>query len=223
MTGHRAERTFNRQRAGLAALGTAVALATVTVPPLVLSGRTPNDAHPPLSTSWPLATLPSAEPTATSQPPTTSAPTSPTKHSTPAATTSSIRPPATTTRAPLVPIHIEAEAPDNIFVGGASVTDCTTCSGGKRVRYLGAGAQLIIQTTLSAPGKRLTVLYEVDGVRTLSINVNGAPLYTYDTTGASWDDPQQLDVPVTLAAGQLTLTFYNDNGGAPDLDAVIIS
>lgn len=215
MTNHRAEPHLTRQRAGLAALGTAVALAAVAVPPLVLSQPDPatvTSAPPATSAQWSPSTAQSASvpplPTATTEP----------ARSSPAST---IRPSTEPTR---VPVKVEAEAAGNMLLGGAEVTSCPLCSGGSRVRYIGGSAQLVVRTTLPTPGRRLTVIYEAEGPRAIKLLINGVPLPgIHNVFGDSWDSPRTFDLAVELPAGQLAITFYNNESSMPDIDAIVIT
>jgi hypothetical protein len=57
-----------------------------------------------------------------------------------------------------VPIGVEAEDPDNLISGGATVVECGPCAGGRRVGYIGAGARVVVVANLFSAGTRtLTV------------------------------------------------------------------
>jgi hypothetical protein len=122
------------------------------------------------------------------------------------------------------PLSIQAEDPGNLRSGNVKVIDCVPCDGGQRVAYLGGANQLTIRVTLSAGGTRtVTVVYETDGPRTLKVNVNGLPQVDREVTGSGWETPKTLQFSVTLPAGKASLTFYNDEAPAPDVDKVVIS
>jgi hypothetical protein len=122
------------------------------------------------------------------------------------------------------PLSIQAEDPGNLRSGNVKVIDCVPCDGGQRVAYLGGANQLTIRVTLSAGGTRtVTVVYETDGPRTLKVNVNGLPQVDREVTGSGWETPTTLQFSVTLPAGKASLTFYNDEAPAPDVDKVVIS
>jgi len=123
----------------------------------------------------------------------------------------------------------EAEASGNTLSGKAAVAACTTCSGGKKVRFIGDGAAnyVIINkvSAASAGSYTLTVYGVVDGTRSFSVSVNGAAPVTVSCTGKSWEAPVPAppSVTVTLKAGSTnTIKFYNNSAYAPDLDRITI-
>jgi len=130
--------------------------------------------------------------------------------------------------APVVTSY-EAEASGNTLSGKAAVAACTTCSGGKKVRFIGDGAAnyVIINkvSAASAASYTLTVYGVVDGTRSFSVSVNGAAPVTVSCTGTSWEAPVSAppSVTVTLKAGSTnTIKFYNNSAYAPDLDRITI-
>ncbi|MEV4508919.1 hypothetical protein AB0K00_08195 [Dactylosporangium sp. NPDC049525] len=126
--------------------------------------------------------------------------------------------------APFTPVVVEAEAPGNRLTGGAGVTACVTCHGGARVRYLCFTCTLEVRAVLPVAGSRtVTVGYEVDGPRSVKVAVNGAPARTFQVTGSEWTTPRSFQFTAELPAGDLRLTFFNDDTPAPDIDVVTIS
>jgi hypothetical protein len=124
---------------------------------------------------------------------------------------------------PFTPISVQAEAAGNTFIGGAAVTDCATCDGGARVRYVTDQNRLEMHLNVAVAGPRtIAVEFESDGSRTLRIAVNGTTVAQPTVTGASWTTPQTLHVSAAMPAGAVTLTFAGAVNG-PDLDRVIIS
>ena len=203
-----------------------VAITTISVPPLIAPRRDP----PPESAG--VASQPVGAPSsAASASPTPSPGVSPLQSpsnasrpvpaSSPAPGVSAL--PATGGPRPLIPTTVEAEDPANDLVGDADVVACATCDGGARVRYLGSRGQLRIRVTAPTSGTRaITVVYETSGPRTLKISQNGVPLFERRITGDAWTNPQTLHLTAALAAGLVVLTFYNDEGPAPDIDRVTI-
>jgi hypothetical protein len=172
-----------------------MAAATVVVPPLIAPDRKNHgDAGPP-------STGPAS----------------------PSATTGQ---PAVMASAPGVfsPIAIQAEDPANTLTGGASAVACSTCRGGKRVRYLCAECSVEVKAVLPVAGARtVTVYYEADGPRKLKVKINGASPRTYPVDGPEWTAPQSFKFTADLPAGELRLTLYNDDSPAPDLDEIVIA
>lgn len=122
------------------------------------------------------------------------------------------------------PIVVEAEDPGNELTGGAAVTACGTCHGGQRVRYLCFTCTLTVRAVLPVAGARtVTVGYEVDGPRSVKVRVNGGPAKTWQVTGPEWSVPRSFAFTVELPAGEVRLTFSNDETPAPDIDVVTIS
>lgn len=187
------------QWAGLAVLAIGIAVATVTVPPLI----TPRHDRQPV-------TLP-VTPSVTPSPTVAAAPVVP--------TSSATRPPARFT-----PITVQAEDPRNTLTGGAAATDCATCRGGGRVRYICADCRVVVRATVPVAGARtVTVVYEADGRRSLKVSVNGATPRTWPVTGPGWETPRTLKFTADLPAGPLRLSLFNDESAAPDVDEVVIS
>jgi hypothetical protein len=180
---------------GLAVLAIGIAVATVIVPPLI----TPRHDRPPAA---PAAPVFSASPAASA----TQGPVA-------------ARPPARFT-----PITVQAEDPGNTLTGGAVATDCVTCRGGGRVRYVCLACQVVVRATVPVAGARtVTVVYEADGRRALKVSVNGAAARTWQVTGPGWETPRTLRFTADLPAGPLRLALFNDDTAAPDVDEVVIS
>jgi hypothetical protein len=134
--------------------------------------------------------------------------------------------PASTSPPParFVPITAEAEDPHTVLTGGAAPTDCDTCHGGGRVRYVCATCRVTVRTTLPVSGRRtVTVVYEVDGPRLLKVSVNDAPATDHRVTGPGWTTPRSFRFTADLPAGPLRIALFNDESPAPDVDAVVIS
>ncbi|MET7424208.1 DUF1996 domain-containing protein [Dactylosporangium sp. NPDC005555] len=132
--------------------------------------------------------------------------------------------PGSSAPASFTPIVVEAEDPGNRLTGGAGVTACATCHGGARVRYLCFTCALEVRAVLPVAGSRtVTVGYEVDGRRSVKVKINGGAPRTFQVTGPAWNVPRSFQFTAELPAGELRLTFYNDDTPAPDLDVVTIT
>jgi len=124
----------------------------------------------------------------------------------------------------------EAEASGNTLSGTAKVgTTCTSCSGGKDVRFLGNGAAnsvTINHVAVAASGSHtLTVFCVVNGTRTFSVSVNGGTATTVSCTGTSFTAPvsKPPSITVHLNAGSAnTIKFSNSTAFAPDLDRITV-
>jgi hypothetical protein len=122
------------------------------------------------------------------------------------------------------PITVEAEDPRNTLTGGAAVTDCATCRGGGRVRYVCATCRVIVRTSVPVAGPRtVTVFYETDGRRSLKVSVNDRRPVVRPVTGPGWETPRSFRFTADLPSGPLRLTLFNDESPAPDVDEIVIS
>jgi len=131
---------------------------------------------------------------------------------------------ATSSPARFAPITVEAEDPHNTVSGGAAATECATCHGGGRVRYICLACRVVVRTTMPVSGRRtVTVIYEADGPRSLKVGVNDARAAGWPVTGPGWTTQRSFHFTADLPAGPLRLTLFNDESPAPDVDAVIIS
>lgn len=125
------------------------------------------------------------------------------------------------------PVVHEAESSANTLVGGASVGDCSGCSGGKKVGNVGgSGALTFNGVTVAHDGTYLmTVAYiDADSSRTAIVTVNGTA-FSLPVAGSNnndWSSTQTVTVPVQLKAGANTIQFGNPNGYVPDFDKITI-
>jgi aqualysin 1 len=190
---------------GSAATPTATSTSTPTATPTSTPTATP--------TSTPTST-PTATPTSMSTP--TSAPTStPTSRVTPRAT-----PRVTPTPEPG---SYEAEA--GVLGGTSSISNCSACSGGKRVGFGGAPpSDLTLTVTAAATAPHsLRLDFVWLGTRSVFISVNGGPGAPVSLTGTSWILPASATTSVSLSAGSNTIRFYNDAQPAPYLDKIVVA
>jgi hypothetical protein len=133
---------------------------------------------------------------------------------------------------PLSPASHEAEAPENTVDNGAEILSCGSCSGGYRVGYLGlrsSGTNGFLQfnnvNKRSAGNYTLTVYYSngASYSRDEYISVNGKLVigFSGDPTG-SFSTFATVQITVSLNAGNNTITFYNPQSAAPDIDKIVI-
>src|SRR6266545_2416289 len=118
----------------------------------------------------------------------------------------------------------EAEA--GALSGAARVSNCSACSGGKKVGYIGNGSANYVTLTATA-GKAgtypMTIGYLVSGTRDFFVSVNGAAGVQTTLSGSSFATPASTTMTVTLNAGSNTIKFYNNGAYAPDLDRISVS
>lgn len=128
------------------------------------------------------------------------------------------------TRSPtFTPVTVQAESAT--LRGKTAKAVCGTCSGGRKVRLIGAGPANDVTFTVKAPAagpRRLAVTYELSGAREFQISVNGVST-RLPLTGSSWSTPATAWLSITLKAGSNTIRFFNDTADAPDLDKIAVS
>ncbi|MEU3986144.1 carbohydrate-binding protein, partial [Streptomyces sp. NPDC026672] len=107
--------------------------------------------------------------------------------------------------------------------GNASVADCSTCSGGKKVGNLYLGGKLTVNdVVVDKPGTyQIKVSYVSGDARSLDVSANGggATGHKFPSTG-DWGTTSDVYVPVTLKAGANTVTFDSGTGYGPDIDRI---
>lgn len=128
---------------------------------------------------------------------------------------------------PALATSYEAEAAANTIAGGAGVTACSTCSGGQKVGFVGAGGTLTFNNVSvpSAGTYQVTIAY-LDGSATgrqADVSANGGPaqLVQFTPTG-SFSTVGTLTIPLALTAGSNTIEFSNPSAYAPDFDRIIV-
>ncbi|MEV7867720.1 CBM35 domain-containing protein [Streptomyces sp. NPDC088124] len=117
----------------------------------------------------------------------------------------------------------EAESPDNILTGSASVAGCDECSGTRKVGNLYTGGTLqFTDVVVSKAGRYLVkVAYTSRDPRSVGVSANGrAPVATAFPATGGWSAVDSISVPVTLKAGRNTVTFDSGDGYAPDIDKI---
>jgi hypothetical protein len=119
----------------------------------------------------------------------------------------------------------EAEASANTLAGGAKVSTCSPCSGGKKVGFVGNGGTLQFNgVSASAAGSvTVTISYASGAARSAQLSVNGGTAKTlnFASTG-SYTTVGTLATTVTLKSGSNTLKFSNSSGWAPDFDKIVV-
>jgi hypothetical protein len=118
----------------------------------------------------------------------------------------------------------EAEAARNNLVGGASVADCTACSGGKKAGNLYNGGALRINgiTVPKAGTYQVNIRYVTGDPRSATVSANGqnAATLAFPPSGG-WDLPATLTVPLRLRAGTNTIEIDSTTPVySPDIDRV---
>lgn len=120
----------------------------------------------------------------------------------------------------------EAESPVNTLSGKASVADCGSCSGGKKVGglYQGSSLQFNGITVNEAGSYRVTVAYISGDPRAVNISVNGGSAVNYDfPKTADWSTVGTYDITMQLAAGANTILFFDGNWYSPDIDSITVT
>lgn len=144
----------------------------------------------------------------------------------PRLTRTSTKPPVAATSLapqPFVPLTVQAEGPGSTLTAGATVMACAPCGGGFRVGYIAGENTVVVRATLASAGARtIQVTYESDGLRQLKVKVNGVVVDERWLDGTGWDVPRVYQFAMSLPAGAVQLTFYNDASPAPDVDQVVI-
>lgn len=126
----------------------------------------------------------------------------------------------------------EAEAPDNTLDGGARIIKCLSCSGRKKMGYIGLDKKKVNIGVLqfnkirekNAGDYMLTVYYIAGSTgRVLDVSVNGGPTVAYYASSTkSWNVVGTLGIPIHLNAGYNSIKFFSRLGRAPDIDRIIV-
>ncbi|MFE3252274.1 alpha-galactosidase D [Streptomyces sp. NPDC059209] len=117
----------------------------------------------------------------------------------------------------------EAESPDNVLSGAASVAGCDECSGTRKVGNLYVGGKVqFTNVVVEKPGRYLVeVAYTSGDPRSIGVSANGtAPVATAFPATGGWSAVDSISVPVTLKAGSNTVTFDSGDGYSPDIDKI---
>jgi hypothetical protein len=144
----------------------------------------------------------------------------------PARATANPKPPPPPKPAPPTVTSYEAESPAN-SKSGTKTYGCDGCSGSTKVGNIGQNfGTLEFRGIAGRSGPATVTLVYVNGAepRRGEISVNGgAPVSLRFPSTGDWNAVGTMDVTVQLRAGTNTLTLFNDNGFAPDLDRIVVS
>jgi alpha-galactosidase len=121
----------------------------------------------------------------------------------------------------------EAEASTNTIGGQARVSNCTGCSGGKKIGFIGKSGTLTFNNiTAPADGNYPVTIAYLNGPpsRQATVSVNGVAVQTltfpvttdFNTLGV-------LNLSVPLHAGTNTIGFADPSDNAPDIDRLIVA
>ena len=150
------------------------------------------------------------------------------------------------------PTSYEAEASTNTIAGGARISSCSTCSGGKKVGkaeyditpvssrygariiddggkkvgYVGSGGTLTFNgVTAPSDGTYNVTIAYLDGEgRQAYVSVNGGSgqLLQFTSTG-DFNTLGTMTIPLQLTAGNNTIEFANPSAYAPDFDRILVA
>lgn len=117
----------------------------------------------------------------------------------------------------------EAESEENTLTGRAQIYDCGSCSGGKKVGYLGNGeSELIFNHINGIAGKyEMNLYFLTEDERWIYCQVNDeepVKLVLARASG-SFDQVRRYHTIVNLKNGNNTIRFYH-NDWAPDIDKI---
>ncbi|PXA69513.1 hypothetical protein CVS29_02935 [Arthrobacter psychrochitiniphilus] len=121
----------------------------------------------------------------------------------------------------------EAEAAGNDFVGKAVIQNNTAASGGKTVGYVGGNnGQIGIKVSMETAGDKefeLQYLSPDSGKRNVNVQCEGSEKVLLDLAVApNTSTPLRKAFSCYLHVGINTITVWNANGPAPDIDAIIL-
>ncbi len=121
----------------------------------------------------------------------------------------------------------EAESSANTLAGGARVASCSSCSGGKKVGFVGNGSGTLTFNGVSADmagSQTVAVTYASGTVRSASFSVNnGASKSVSFAATGSFSTPKTVNVTLNLTAGDNTIKIFNNSGWAPDFDKITVN
>ncbi|MDR1189876.1 MAG: hypothetical protein LBK95_20885 [Bifidobacteriaceae bacterium] len=119
--------------------------------------------------------------------------------------------------------YIEAEL--GVVGGSARIQDCSTCSGGANVGYIGNndGDLTISVASLASGPAELTIYYLSAGLRSLSMDVNGQLTWVVNRLDSGgWETVAAVTRTVQLVEGVNTIRLYQpyEGGWAPNIDRI---
>jgi hypothetical protein len=121
----------------------------------------------------------------------------------------------------------EAESPTNTLAGQARISNCTACSGGKKIGFIGKSGVLTFNG-ISAPveGDYAVTIAYLNGPpsRQAMVSVNGgaAQTLTFAVT-TDFNTLGVMNLTLHLNAGANTVQFANPTANAPDIDRLIVA
>jgi exo-1,4-beta-D-glucosaminidase len=121
------------------------------------------------------------------------------------------------------PTSYEAEAAS--LGGGARVSSCAHCSGGRKVVGVGNGGTVTFTGVGAATAGTYTMTVDYQspgGSRSAVVTVDGVAQTVVFAQTASGSAVASTTVTVTLKAGSNTIVFGNPSAAAPNLDRVVV-
>jgi hypothetical protein len=132
-----------------------------------------------------------------------------------------------TANPPTLATSYEAESSANTIAGGARLSNCSGCSGGRKVGFVGSGGTLTFNGIAApADGTYWLTIYYADGDgRQAQLIVNGAVQQTLSfTPTGDFNTVGAMTVAVPLNAGNgNTVEFANPAAFAPDFDRILVA
>lgn len=119
------------------------------------------------------------------------------------------------------------EAENGTVSNGGQISNCSSCSGGKLVGYLGGNTNgaVTIPVQVTTAGKYvLKVFYAGGDPRTIAVSVNNAssrPIACEASGG--WETVSAAALTVQLNAGANNIRLDNSSGWAPNIDKITIT
>ncbi|TWD83063.1 fibronectin type III domain protein [Kribbella amoyensis] len=126
------------------------------------------------------------------------------------------------------PVRYEAEAPTSTLTGNAGISDCSLCSGGKKIGNIGGDASVTLNgITVPTTGTYLVRIAYTDGdtSRQSMLTVNGQDSYWVNYHGLGdndWGTPQVTYLPMKLQAGENSIKVHNPTGYIADIDWIAV-
>ena len=118
------------------------------------------------------------------------------------------------------------EAESASLGGAAKVADCSGCSGGKKVGYVGNGSGnrvTFAQIDAGWTGDHQLIIHAASAdARRASVSVNGGAAIVAAVQSGDWNRPATVTVTVPLNRGLNSITLGNDGEYAPDIDRIVV-
>ncbi len=124
------------------------------------------------------------------------------------------------------PTSYEAEASTNTIAGGARVSSCSACSGGKKVGYVGSGGTLTFNN-VSVPSDgayNVTIAYlDGEGRQAYASVDGGAGQVLQFTSTGDFNTLGTKTIQLQLHSGSNTIELSNPSAYAPDFDRILVA